>query len=94
MARERDGFLIRLVLFFSPLWLESPPFVEREEGPLVEPPPAVDPDPFAFLRIMAMMFCRGRRFERALLNLDLDDDGMAAVYLYNNIFVQLLSRLI
>lgn len=50
----------------------------EREGVVLEPPPD-DPDPFALLRIMAMMLWRGRRLERTLLNLDVDDDGMAAI---------------
>lgn len=51
--------------------------MEREEPPTVD-----DPDPIALFRIMAMMLWRGRRLERALLNLDLDDD-MAAICMFS-----------
>lgn len=69
VVRDDDPIdLMRLLL-----WPPSP-FVE------VELAVADDPDPFALFKIMAIMFCLGRRLARALLNLD---EGMAAVYIFN-----------
>jgi len=79
IARERDGLLLRVLLLFSVVWLVSTPF-EVREVPLEDRPEVDDPDPFAFLRIMAIIFWRGRRLERALLNFDLEDDMAAIVY--------------
>ena len=80
MARERDGLLTRLL-----------PLLAREV-PLLDLPAVDDPDPFAFLRIMAMIFWRGRRLDRALLNLDLDDDVMAALFLCYSFTEDLLTK--
>jgi len=77
MARERDGLLTRLLILFS----LAVRLAEAREAPLLDLPTVDDPDPFAFLRIMAMIFWRGRRLERALLNLDFDDDDMAALFI-------------